>query len=215
MVLDLVRVPPSGTWDRRRADVYALADRWAPRPTAGPADSGDSGEACYRALEHVARRYLGAFGPAHPRDIATWAGLKVGDMTRAVARTPLRRFSDEGGGVLVDLPRAALPKAGTPAPVRFLGTWDALLLTHARRTQVLPERHRARIFTSSNPFSLGTVLVDGSVAATWRFSDGVVTVSELDELTSSDRAQVRDEALRLQEFHLTGGPTTSASPTCR
>src|SRR5689334_15896575 len=26
--LDLVRVPPSGTWERRRADLYALAEEW-------------------------------------------------------------------------------------------------------------------------------------------------------------------------------------------
>jgi len=26
--LDLVRVPPSGTWERRRADLYGLADDW-------------------------------------------------------------------------------------------------------------------------------------------------------------------------------------------
>jgi len=27
----MVRVPPSGTWERRRADVYGLADQWLPR----------------------------------------------------------------------------------------------------------------------------------------------------------------------------------------
>ena len=37
--LDLVRVPPSGTWERRRADLYDLAETWVgpaepPTPTA-------------------------------------------------------------------------------------------------------------------------------------------------------------------------------------
>ena len=44
------------------------------------------------------------------------------------------------GGELLDLPRAPLPGADVPAPVRFLPTWDATLLVHARRTQILPER---------------------------------------------------------------------------
>ncbi len=31
MWIDLVRVPPSGTWDQRRADLYGLADDWLGR----------------------------------------------------------------------------------------------------------------------------------------------------------------------------------------
>src|SRR6202795_706387 len=52
--LDMVRVPPSGTWEQRRADLYGLADTWI-----RPATHSESA-----ALEHVIRRYLGAFGPA-------------------------------------------------------------------------------------------------------------------------------------------------------
>ena len=32
MWLDLVRVPPSGTWERRRADLYGLAETWLGPP---------------------------------------------------------------------------------------------------------------------------------------------------------------------------------------
>ncbi|MGZ4766610.1 MAG: DNA glycosylase AlkZ-like family protein, partial [Ilumatobacteraceae bacterium] len=31
--VDLVRVPPSGTWERRRADRYGLAEQWVPSTT--------------------------------------------------------------------------------------------------------------------------------------------------------------------------------------
>ena len=31
--LDMVRVPPSGTWERRRADLYAAAEDWIGPPT--------------------------------------------------------------------------------------------------------------------------------------------------------------------------------------
>ncbi|HET6547640.1 MAG TPA: crosslink repair DNA glycosylase YcaQ family protein, partial [Solirubrobacter sp.] len=34
--LDLVRVPPSGTWERRRADLYDLATRWVGPPDVDP-----------------------------------------------------------------------------------------------------------------------------------------------------------------------------------
>ena len=34
--LDLVRIPPLGTWERRRADLYALAEEWVGPPVADP-----------------------------------------------------------------------------------------------------------------------------------------------------------------------------------
>ena len=195
MLVDLVRVPPAGTWAQRRADVYALAETWLARP-AGPQPD---------PVQHLVRRYLGAFGPAHRRDIATWAGLKVRDVQPALARLELRRFRSEAGDELLDLPRAPLPDAGTPAPVRFLPTWDALLLTHARRTLVLPEAHRERIFSTRNPFSLGTVLVDGQVRATWRPEGDRIVVEELDRLDPAQRGAVDAEAGRLAAFHGDGG----------
>jgi hypothetical protein len=192
MFLDLVRVPPSGTWGQRRADLYDRADRWlGPEPELGD----------HEAAQLLVRRYLGAFGPAHHRDIASWAGIGVRSVRSATERMSLRRFRAESGEQLVDLPRASLPDAHTPAPVRFLAHWDAVLLVHARRTQVLPERHRPRVFSTRNPFSVGTVLVDGAVAAGWRLRDGVVEVEEFEELPPPARAEVRDEAERLSVFH--------------
>ncbi|MDQ3871810.1 MAG: winged helix DNA-binding domain-containing protein, partial [Chloroflexota bacterium] len=65
--VDLVRVPPSGTWERRRADRLALAEDWV-----GPCDTSEDD-----GLAHLVRAYLGAFGPAPWRDIAAWAGIPV------------------------------------------------------------------------------------------------------------------------------------------
>src|SRR6185295_7381064 len=137
--LNIVRAPPSGTWERRRADLYAAAVDWL-----GPPD--DAGEAAGREL--LVRRYLAAFGPATRADVASWAGLKPVELEAAFTAVKLRRFQSEGGDELLDLPRAPLPPADTPAPVRFLPTWDATLLVHARRTQILPEEHRSRVFNT-------------------------------------------------------------------
>ena len=79
-------------------------------------------------------------------------------------RMTLRRFRDEQGGELLDLPRAPLPDADVPAPVRFLPTWDATLLVHARRTQILPERFRPLLFDTKTPHSFPSFLIDGQVA---------------------------------------------------
>jgi winged helix DNA-binding protein len=191
MWIDLVRAPPSGTWERRRADLYGLAEAWVERPDITKP----------QALEHLARRYLGAFGPATAADVANWAGLKPAALAPALKRLELRRFHAEDGAELLDLPRAPLPAADTPAPVRFLPTWDATLLVHARRTGILPEQHRPKIFHTKNPQSLPTFLVDGEVAGTWRHEGGKVLLEPFGRLDTATRRALDAEAEGLAPFH--------------
>lgn len=192
ILVPLVRVPPAGTWERRRADLYGLAEEWVvPEPTLSEDE----------ARAHLVRRYLGAFGPAPRADIADWAGMRVSALAGALQRLQLRRFRDEDGRELLDLPRAPLPPADTPAPARFLPTWDATLLAHARRTGILPERYRERIFHVRNPQSERTFLVDGQVAGTWRHESGRVRLEPFGRLPRGARTELEEEAERLAAFH--------------
>jgi Winged helix DNA-binding domain len=191
MWLDLVRVPPSGTWDRRSADLYALAEDWL-----GPSEAMPE-----RGLELLLRRYLGAFGPASRKDIANWSGLPLAAISPALEGLRLRRFRDRDGVELLDLPRAPLPDPATPSPVRFLPTWDATLLAHARRTQILPERYRPRIFHTKTPHSVPSFLVDGRVAGTWRFERDAVTITPFEPLSRRIRRELDEEGERLAAFH--------------
>ena len=189
--IDLVRVPPSGTWERRRADLYGLADAWLPT-TAVTEEEG---------MELLIRRYLGAFGPAPLKDIANWMGLYVSQMRHVADLMELRSLRDENGGVLLDLPGAPLPDPDTPAPPRFLAVWDAALLVHARRTLILPEDLRPLIFNTRTPHSHNTFLLDGQVAGTWRHEAGEISLAPLRPLTAPERASLDDEAHRLATFH--------------
>ena len=184
--VDLLRVPPSGTWERRRADRLALADQWLSGPPAADGAAEDEG------LVHVVRSYLRGFGPAPFRDIASWAGVSVTSARRGAASLELVRFRDGDGRELVDLPGAPLPDPDVPAPVRFLPHWEGSLLAHARRTGILPEVYRGEVFNTHQPLSVGTVLVDGRVAATWTLRDGRVLVHELQPLAGLG-ADVPDE----------------------
>ena len=152
-------------------------------------------------LEHLVRRYLGGFGPASPHDVASWAGLPVTTLRPVLEGLGLRRFHDGQGGELLDLPGAPLPDPETPAPARFLPTWDATLLVHARRTQVLPERYRSLVFQTRTPHSVPTFLVDGAVAGTWRHEQGRVRLEPFDRLPRPARRELDEEAERLAAFH--------------
>jgi hypothetical protein len=125
----------------------------------------------------------------------------VTDAKRGGEGLTLIRFRDEAGKELIDLPDAPLPDPRTPAPVRFLPHWDAALLVHARRTGILPEEHRSKVFHTKNPFSVGTVLVDGRVVAGWSLRDGKIVVDGYEELEAADRRAVEDERAALEAFH--------------
>ncbi|MGZ8630921.1 MAG: winged helix DNA-binding domain-containing protein [Actinomycetota bacterium] len=190
--LDLVRVPPSGTWERRRADLFGMAEEWLGSPPDGltPADG----------VELLVRRYLAAFGPASVKDVVSFTGLSPTAIAPALERLRLRRFRDERGGELLDVPRAPLPDPETPAPVRFLPPWDATLLVHARRTQILPEPLRPRVFHVKVPQSVATFLVDGRVAGTWRHEAGRVVTEPFARLSKATAGELDAEAERLSAF---------------
>ena len=202
--MDLVRVPPSGTWESRRADLYGLSEWWTPRVEV----SEDDG------IEHLVRRYLGAFGPAPARDIASWMGVNVGQMKHVLERMELATRRDEDGRPLLDLPEATLPDPEVPAPPRFIGVWEAMLLVHARRTGVLPEEHRPRVFNVRTPHSVNTFLVDGRVAGAWRHEESESRLEPFASISRADRAPLEDEAHRLAAFHADRAGRRARRGTC-
>ncbi|MDF3050104.1 MAG: hypothetical protein K0R87_1742 [Pseudonocardia sp.] len=191
--VDLLRVPPAGTWEKPRAHLFALAEQVL--PDSGPVDD-ETGRA------HLVDRYLQAFGPASAADVASFTGLPLAEVRAVLARLDLQRFRSETAVELLDLPDAPLPGPGTPAPVRFLPTWDATLLVHARRrTEMLPDAYRSRVFATTMPPSIPTFLVDGQVAGTWRYVDARVEWTPFHDLSTAARRAVDGEAERLAAWH--------------
>jgi winged helix DNA-binding protein len=181
--VELLRLPPTGTWERRRADLYALAER-----VVGPCTVTEE-----EGRDHLVRAYLRGFGPARLEDVASWAGVPARLLAPSLDRVRLRRLP----GDLLDVPRAPLPPAGTPAAVRLLPTWDAVLLVHARRTGVLPEELRPVVFSTKNPPSVATFLVDGRVAGAWRLEGSGVRLEPYGQLARASRAALLAEGERL------------------
>jgi Winged helix DNA-binding domain len=152
------------------------------------------------ARVELVRRYLAGFGPATRADVADWSGLRVRDFAPALdALEPLRRFRDEDGRELLDIPRAPLPPADTPSPARLLPKWDSILLGHADRRRVMTDEHR-RIVIGKNGDVAQTFLVDGMVAGTWSVANGRVALEPFAPLPRAARRDVAEEARRLEAF---------------
>jgi hypothetical protein len=185
--VELVRLPPSGTWERRRADLHALAEQ-----VVGPCGATEAD-----GVDHLIRSYLRGFGPGSLDDVSAWAGVPTRMLAPALERLTLRRFRDEAGRELFDVPRVPLPPAETPQPPRLLPTWDAILLVHARRTGVIPEKYRPVVFATKNPPSVPTFVVDGHVAGAWRFENGRVELEPYEPLSAAVLRELREEGTRL------------------
>ena len=152
------------------------------------------------ARAEILRRYLAAFGPASRPDIAAWSMMHVPELGRALERLePLRRFRDEHGRELIDVPRAPLPDAETPAAVRFLPKWDNVLLAFADRTRVLPEQYRKTVIRMNGGVAQ-TFLVDGFVAGMWSVTKGRVALEPFAPLSRATQRELREEAGRLEAF---------------
>jgi hypothetical protein len=196
--VELVRAPPAGTWERRRADLYALAEDWIGLPAVTEEDG----------IELLLRRYLGGFGPARLADAANWAGVPLAELEPVAERLRPRGCRGVAAGEHLELPGAPLPAGSTRAPVRFLPTWDATLLVHARRAQILPERFRPLVFDPKTPHSAPTFLVDGSVAGTWKVEKtrrkATLALEPFEPLPAAAKRELRDEAERLVHFHEPG-----------
>ena len=184
----LLHAPESALWSGRPLGVFHAF----PEPPAMDV---------LAARTELVRRYLAAFGPATRADIAEWSGLRVADFGDALETLePLRRFRDENGRELLDLPRAPLPPAETPAPVRFLPKWDNTLLAHADRRRVLPEELRKAVIAKNGDVTQ-TFLVDGVVAGSWSADKkGKVTVAPFAPLPRAARREVDDEAKQLEAW---------------
>ena len=183
----LVHHPDLALWRARPELRFVAIDEPEPHEPTG-------------ARAELLGRYLAAFGPATRRDMGAWSMMRVPEIDRALERLePLRRFRDEQGRELLDVPRAPLPDPGTPAPVRFLPKWDNVLLAWTDRTRMLPEEHRKQVIRMNGDVAQ-TFLVDGLVAGTWSAEDGRVAIEPFAPLSAPTLRELDHERSRLETF---------------
>ncbi len=183
----LVQVPPRGTWRGSGGVVYQYVDRWLGRSEVDP------------DVEEIVRRYLAAFGPATAADVTAWSGVtRLAPVVKAM--DDLVVHEDEQGKPLYDVPDGELADEDAPAPVRLLGCYDNVWLSHAKRDRVTdPDKRNA--WMGVNGGVAHTVFADGMMAGLWRPTDGrVEIVSTLRKLTRQEQSELDDEIARVEEM---------------
>ncbi|MBJ7600056.1 MAG: AlkZ family DNA glycosylase [Candidatus Dormibacteraeota bacterium] len=192
------KVPSDGRWAGGRTPGAFLASAALRGALPSPSE----------ALDSVVRWHLAAFGPAAAEDVAAWIGWRTVPVRAALegAGSELRRFQDEAGRTLFDVPSASRPDQELEAPVRLLPWFDSALLAYAprHRGRILPDAYRDLVYMRANLQWLPTLLVDGMVAGTWsvdlRRSEASLTLKPFERLARPVRAALIDEAERLVRF---------------
>ena len=177
-------------------DQTADSAMWTPARVARFRNPGIALAPLPEAVQHLVSRYLAAFGPASRADAAAWSGIPVRDLEAAFESLRLRRFRDERGRELFDLPRAPIAVGDEPASPRLLPRWDNLLLAHKDRTRVLPEEYRKTVIRKNGDVQ-PTVLIDGFVAGLWREENGKIALEPFAPLPRTVWRELEAEADRL------------------
>ena len=183
----LVQVPPRGLWKRSGAVVYQTVENHLGRPMTTVDVPG------------LVRRYLRAFGPATAADMTTWSRVTRLGPVFAAMRDELVEVACEDGRTRYDVPGAPYAAGDVVAPVRLLGGYDNVWLSHADRLHIVPDDVRAR-WMGANGGVGNTVFVDGFMAGLWWNRDGRVELDVFRELTRAQRAELDDEVDRVEDL---------------
>ncbi len=150
-------MPPRGAWKQSGGVAYAHLEDWLGRAQQ-PMD-----------VEALVRRYLRAYGPASAADVTAWSGV-TGLAAVVKGMADLEVHEDEQGKRLYDVAGAALAEADEPAPVRLLGLYDNVWLSHAGRDRVTAPDKR-KLWMGANGGMDSTIFVDGMMEGLWRVVD--------------------------------------------
>jgi hypothetical protein len=153
-------------------------------------------------LAELARRYVAAYAPAGPKDLATWSGLGVPE-----ARRGFELIAREVEAVeVLDRSDAYVPRGVSVEPgplgVRLLAAWDNLLLCHRDRDLVVAPDVPATAVANGGILR-PTLAVEGQIKGIWRLLRGKPVLDPFEPLTPDVAATADAEAADVVRFRST------------
>jgi len=177
---------------------YALLDERVPPSAPRGRDE---------ALAELTRRYFRSHGPALPRDLAWWAGLKLADVQRGIEMARAHLAPETSGALTYWHAPPASSSAARPrtpgAHVVLLPNYDELIVAYRDHSVAVDPEEADRlgryVFYASN-----VVVLNGRVVGGWRRTQAraavVVETKLLVPLPAAARAALRAAAARYGRF---------------
>jgi hypothetical protein len=177
--------------DRGKTTCLVRREDWLDKPPPFDRD---------RALAELARRYVGAFGPATDRDFAYWSGLPLRDVRAGLESISAEIEEVRVGEETMLVMRGGLPRLPPTGQVRMLGNFDTYLLGWKDRKFSVTGEHALHVKEGGGGWIRPVVLEDGVVVGGWRSSrkDGRLEIklnlpkAERDRLGAKIDAEVAD-----------------------
>ena len=184
--------------DRGPRPTFVLLDDWLGRSLEPvPAEA---------ALARLAARYLAAYAPATPADLAAWSGLPMAAVRTGWDAVAGSLVEVTAGDQAAWLPAARLDELDEPPgalPVRLLPAFDTYLLGYRSRDLIVEPAYAGRVNAGGGMIK-PTLLVDGQVAGTWQPNrKGLrtsITVDGFAALSPEVEAGITAETADIQRF---------------
>lgn len=152
--------------NRGKEPTYVLWESWLGKPRPRPHQE---------ALAELARRYLQAYAPASPQDLASWSGLKLGEARQAWGLISGQLVQVEAAGnpawllesQLAWLEETLAERGETAPQVSLLPRFDTYLLGYASRDLAVDPAYARRIHPGGGIIN-AALLVDGQARGTWK-----------------------------------------------
>ena len=159
------------------------------------------------ALAELALRYLQAYGPATPEDLAAWSGMPISRIRPVWPRIADQLLEVEVAGSpawMLKTYAAWLDEPPAPAPiVRLLPGFDIYLLGYQNRDLAVPSQHTKRINAGGGMIH-PVLLVDGRAVGTWKRKRQKnhleVMVEPFDQLAIQVQQGLQAEVIDLARF---------------
>ena len=152
--------------DRGSKPTYVLLDDWI----GNLSFTKLSREA---ACAELARRYIAAYGPASPDDLAAWSGLPISEVRAAWKHIEGDLLEVEIAGQTAWMLKAHLARLdefpGHAPIVRLLAAFDTYLLGYRSRDMIVAPQYAKRI-NAGGGMIRPALLIDGQAAGTWEYS---------------------------------------------
>ncbi len=147
--------------DRDRQQTYVLAEDWIGKPNPLPRPD---------ALARLAQRYLEAYAPASPEDLASWSGIKLSDARLAWQLIADQIIQVDAVGKSAWILKSRLDWLNelddTNTSVRLLPRFDTYLLGYSSRDLAVDPAYARRIHPGGGIIH-PVVLADGKALGTW------------------------------------------------
>lgn len=188
---------------------FVLLDNWVTRGPALPRESG---------MIELARRYIGAYGPATPEDFAIWSGLPAREVRLGWSGITSELIEVEALGKpawLLESHAGWLDERMTLPVVRLLPRWDTYLRGYRRRDIAVAPEHVKRLLPGGG-IQNTTLLVDGRLVGTWQLKRTAkqveVVIEPFEQLTPDVTDAVEAEAFDVERFLGLPAATSFLSP---